>query len=126
MGENTALTLAILRAYEQVGDAGTLADVEKLANVRSLKIRRVGKMLVNRLMGARAINTMPRSEIPKVAAAAAECLRQSAERRASDTELLRPVEADHTAADTLLRPTAAQNASDPPDELLRPSEEALS
>ena len=128
-GENTALTLAILKAYEQVGDVTALSEVQKIADVRGMKIRRAARRLLYHGFGASTsrTNEIPNSEIPRVAAAAKECLpflRQSTERRQSDQELLRPADGNTTPSDILLRPAAPQASADPPNQLLRPTDDA--
>jgi hypothetical protein len=103
-GKNTALTLAILKAWEQVGDARAVEEVEKLAQGRG--------------RGGR---------IPKVVEAAQECLpflRQSAERQQIGSQLLRAADGNLTPADVLLRPAMPRASTEPPDQLLRPTDDA--
>lgn len=100
-GKNIDLILAILKAYEQVGDTGAIAEVEKLAAGR----------------GSSGNN-------PRVVAAAQECLpalRQSAERQQAGAQLLRASDAGPASPDTLLRPALPQASTDPADQLLRPT-----
>ncbi|MCW3053347.1 MAG: hypothetical protein JWN14_2517 [Chthonomonadales bacterium] len=104
-GKNTALTLAILKAWEQVGDTGAIAEVEKLAEGRG----RAGRL-------------------PKVVEAAKECLpflRQSAERQQVGSQLLRPADGNLTPSDVLLRAAMPHTSTDPADQLLRPTENTL-
>ena len=96
------LTLAILAAWEQVGDTGAIEDVEGLAAGQG--------------SGGR---------IPKIKAAAQECLPlllQSAGRQQNNTQLLRPVDGSIMPKDTLLRPALPQASPIPPDQLLRPTD----
>jgi hypothetical protein len=100
-GKNEALTLAILKAWEQVGDSDAIAEVEFLAEGRGM-------------LGWR----------PEVVAAARECLpflRQSVERRQSGLELLRAADGTVISSDILLRPVRPQHIStDSSEQLLRP------
>jgi hypothetical protein len=100
-GKNTELTLAILKAWEQVGDAGAVSEVEKLVEGRG--------------RGGR---------ISKVVEAAKDCLpflRQSAERQQIGSQLLRPSDGNLTPSDVLLRPAMPHTSTEPPGELLRPT-----
>ncbi|MCW3053348.1 MAG: hypothetical protein JWN14_2518 [Chthonomonadales bacterium] len=97
-GKDADLMLAILKSWEQVGDADAIADVQDLAE-------RGGE-------GTR---------LPKVVEAARECLpllRQSAERQQIGAQLLRPADVNLTPSDVLLRPTLP--SASPSDQLLRP------
>jgi hypothetical protein len=103
-GENTELTLAILKAWEQVGDVAAITVVDRLA-----KNQRRGR------------------QMPEVIVAAQECLRflrQSTERRQSDSELLRPAGADQTSSDVLLRPVGPHSSAESANQLLRPSDDS--
>ncbi len=104
-GKNIELTLAILKAWEQVGDTKAIEDVEKLAAGRG--------------QGGRN---------PNVVAAAQECLpflRQSAERQQIGSQLLRPSDGNLTPSDVLLRPSMPHASTEPPNQLLRPTEDAV-
>ena len=99
-GKNTELTLAILKAWEQVGDAKAIEEVDKLARGRG------GKN-------------------PQVVAAAQDCLpflRQSAERQQIGAQLLRPSDGNLTPSDVLLRPAMPHASTAPSEQLLRPTE----
>jgi hypothetical protein len=101
-GKDLALTMAILKAWEQVGDAGAIEQVQNLAEGRG--------------WGGRS---------RKVVALAKECLpalRQSAERQQIGSQLLRPADGNLTPSGVLLRPAQPHIASDPPDQLLRPTD----
>lgn len=103
-GKNIELILAILKAWEQVGDTSAISEVEKLAAGRG--------------HGGRN---------PKVVAAAEECLpflRQSAERQQVGAQLLRAADAGPVSPDTLLRPSMPHTSADPVDQLLRPTDSA--
>lgn len=98
--KDTALTLAILKAWEQVGDASAIGKVEKLAEGRGRGER-----------------------IPKVVEAAKDCLpalRQSAERQQIGSQLLRPSDGNLTPSDVLLRPAMPHAPTEPSNQLLRP------
>jgi hypothetical protein len=100
-GKNTDLTLAILKAWEQVGDFNAIPEVEKLAEGHGY--------------GGRYLT---------VITAARECLpylRQSAERQQFSAQLLRPSDGNTTPSDVLLRPATPHTAAEPSDELLRPT-----
>lgn len=59
--------------------------------------------------------------------AALECLpalRQSIENRHIGSQLLRPADGNRTPSEVLLRPAAPQASSDPPDQLLRSTNDA--
>jgi len=104
-GKNTALILAILKAWEQVGDIKAIEEVEKLAAGRG--------------HGGRN---------PKVVAAAQECLpflRQSAERQQIGSQLLRASDGNLTPSDILLRPAMPHASTEPADQLLRPTNDAV-
>ena len=99
---NFELSLAILKAWEQVGDANAIPDVQSLAEGRG--------------EGGR---------ITKVVQAAKECLptlRQSAERRQIGAQLLRPAQADPTPLHMLLRPAQPHASTEPSNQLLRSAE----
>ena len=100
-GKNTELTVAILKAWEQIGDERAIEEVEKLARGRG----RGGSS-------------------PTVVVAAQECLpflRQSAERQQIGSQLLRPSDGNLTPSDVLLRPATPHASTDPADQLLRPT-----
>jgi hypothetical protein len=104
-GKNTDLTLAILKAWEQLGDADAVPEVEKLAQGQG----RGGRNL-------------------KVMTAARECLpflRQSAERQQIGSQLLRPADGNLTPSDVLLRPAMPHVSTEPSGELLRPTDDAV-
>jgi hypothetical protein len=101
-GKNTELILAILKAWEQVGDSGAIAEVEKLAEGHG--------------QGEKSA---------RIREAAQECLpalRQSAERQHLGAQLLRASAAVQASPDTLLRPAMPHLSTDPPDQLLRPGD----
>jgi len=103
-GKNTELTLAILKAWEQVGDSKAIEEVEKLAHGRG----RGGRYAA-------------------VVAAAQECLpflRQSAERQQIGSQLLRAADGSVTPAGVLLRPAMPHAPTEPSEELLRPTTDA--
>jgi len=104
-GKNIELILAILKAWEQVGDTKAIEEVEKLAAGRG--------------HGGRN---------PKVVAAAQECLpflRQSAERLQVGSQLLRPSDGNLTPSDVLLRPSIPHAPTEPADQLLRPTNDTV-
>lgn len=104
-GKKPELMLAILKAWEQVGDAGAIEEVEKIAAGRG----RGG-------------------QIPRVVVAAQECLpflRQSAERQQIGAQLLRPSDGNLTPSDVLLRPSMPHASTEPADQLLRPTNDAV-
>ncbi len=101
-GKNIDLTLAILKAWEQIGDADAIPEVEKLAEGRGY--------------GGR---------VPKVSAAAHACLpylRQSAGRQQIGAQLLRPADTNALPSGTLLRPALPHTSSEPSAQLLRPTD----
>ncbi|MCW3051769.1 MAG: hypothetical protein JWN14_939 [Chthonomonadales bacterium] len=104
-GKNSALILAILKAWEQVGDTKAIEEVEKLATGRGYG-----------------------GHNPKIALAAQECLpylRQSAERQQIGSQLLRPSDGNLTPSDVLLRPAMPHASTEPADQLLRPTNDAV-
>ena len=104
-GKNIELILAILKAWEQVGDTKAIEEVEKLAAGRGYGGRN-----------------------PKVVAAAQECLpflRQSAERQQVSAQLLRASDGNLTPSDVLLRPAMPRASTEPADQLLRPTNDAV-
>ncbi len=103
-GKDLELTMAILKAWEQVGDAGAIEQVQYLTEGRG--------------WGGRS---------RKVVALAKECLpalRQSAERQQVGSQLLRPADGNLTPSGVLLRPAQPHVATDPLDQLLRPTDAA--
>jgi len=99
---DTNLTLAILTAWEQVGDSEAIEHVERLA----AGLGRGG-------------------HDPRIVAAAQECLPfllQSAGHQQNHTQLLRPVNGSMTPTVTLLRPAPPQASPIPPEQLLRPTD----
>lgn len=101
-GRNVSLKLAILKAWEQVGDREAIPEVERLIHAP----------------GEDAATTL-------VATAARECLpflQQSFERRQEGEQLLRASDAGSAAPKTLLRPITQQITTEPPDQLLRPTD----
>jgi hypothetical protein len=141
-GGNTELTLAILKAWEQVGDADAISAVQQLAEGRTPDRRAEEKSFVevqerdNRelvvktakrlsvfLVGARRPEILE-ADRPKIVAAAQECLpalRQSVENRQIGSQLLRPADGNLTPSDVLLRPTIPHVSTEPSGELLRPT-----
>ena len=98
------LILAILKAWEQVGDADAIETVEHLSYGR-----------------------LPAGGYRQVVAAARECLpflRQSAERQQVGAGLLRPVDGGAAPSQVLLRPAQPHTSADPSDQLLRSSDSA--
>jgi hypothetical protein len=124
--DNTDLTLAILKAYTRVGDATAVVEVQKLANIRGLKFRIASKRIMDHLLGVRKNDgDLPKSEMPRIAAAAEECLpflRQSTEQRRIEQELLRAADGAAVSPDILLRSAAPSVSATPSDELLRPDD----
>jgi hypothetical protein len=103
-GRNKELMLAILKAWEQVGDSTAISDVQNLAEGRGAGGRH-----------------------PEIVRAAQECLpalRQSAGRVQIGSQLLRPSDGNMTPSGVLLRPAQPHTASDPPNQLLRPTDAA--
>jgi len=101
-GKNIELTMAILKAWEQVGDADAIPEVENLAEGR-------GK-------GGRF------SKVVEAAKACLPFLRQSAERQRIGAQLLRPANGNLTPTDTLLRPALPHTSTEPSEQLLRPTD----
>ena len=101
---NPSLTLAILKAWEQVGDSAAIADVESIAEGRG-----------------------EGGQFPKVVRAAKDCLpflRQSAERVQAASQLLRPANDSSVPSDNLLRPVLPHTSPEPSEQLLRPTDAA--
>ncbi|MCW3051768.1 MAG: hypothetical protein JWN14_938 [Chthonomonadales bacterium] len=99
------LILAVLKAWEQVGDASAIPDVQNLAEGRG-----------------------EAGQLPKVVRAAKECLpflRQSAERQGIGAQLLRASDGGLTPTDALLRPIQAHSPTESPEQLLRPNSDAV-
>lgn len=141
---NTALTLAILKAWEQVGDTFALTTVERLAEGhRADREIAPGNPLANRKDRSERIQRLAaiwdrfccfwigrRADIveadrPQIVAAAQECLpilRQSVENRSVSSQLLRAADAVAPAADSLLRAALPQSSSAPAEQLLRPTD----
>jgi hypothetical protein len=104
-GREVGLILAILKAWEQVGDSKAIPDVQYLAEGRG-----EGRWY------------------PSVRRAAKECLpalKQSAERQQIGSQLLRASEGDLTSGDALLRPVQAHSPTESPEQLLRPNSDAV-
>lgn len=101
-GKRRDLCLAILGAYEQIGDAKSIEVVERLASARP------GKR-VDEEVRRRAAEVLP-------------ALRERAELVRAAQTLLRPAEAG--GSDTLLRPAGGPPQT-PDDRLLRPVAEAV-
>lgn len=94
------LAMAILDAYEQVGDPDSVAVVERLA---SGEIRKATSAVVNRAAGV-----LPAMRVRAEAVRAAQTLLRPVEEVGADV-LLRPVEAGPTApVETLVRPVDAE------------------
>ena len=103
-GVHDDMRVAILKAWEQVGDAAAIPFVETVARGESA--------------GGR---------IPAVAAAARECLPflvQSTQRRQIGSQLLRPADVNGPSPEVLLRPSMPHASVEPPDQLLRPTNDA--
>lgn len=101
-GLNETFTLAILKAYEQTGDASALPFVDKLAR------------------GEAGTGKTKQTPSPRIIEAAQECrefLQIRVERQRASQTLLRGASATDAAPDTLLRP--AQQTTTDPDQLLR-------
>jgi hypothetical protein len=99
--KNTPLVLAILKAYEQVGDEKALPCVEKLAEGEG----RTGK---EERVQAAAIGCLP-------------ALRTRIEQQRASQTLLRASDAVATPPEVLLRPAQAGGSDAPPEQLLRAS-----
>lgn len=100
--QDIELILAVLKAWEQVGDAGAIPDVQNLAEGRG----EVG-------------------QLPNVVRAAKECLPfllQSTQRQQVGSQLLRPANANLTPTDVLLRPVQPHASTDSSEQLLRPTD----
>jgi hypothetical protein len=97
--EKNRLVLAILKAYEQVGDGSALPFVERLASGRSAGVSR---------------------EVREAAQACLPFLQERAERERASRELLRAASASDTPSDVLLRPAGGTIEADP-QQLLRAS-----
>ncbi len=147
-GSNVALTLAILKAWEQVGDTAAIPAVQNLAD-RAEGISHVNPFLnpappsvtperegwrsrtakawqqfLDLLLGKK-IEDIPEANILQLAKAAQECLpvlQQSLERRHIRSQLLRPAQEQQPPSDILLRPATPQASTDPPQQLLRPTD----
>lgn len=139
-GGNTGLTLAILKAWEQVGDADALPIVERLAEGRRMdqrilptKTDRQNRMpssqkqhimdrLLVLLIGAPSapISEADRPAIMTAAQACLAALRLNRERRQLGAQLLRPSSGDNSQAEVLLRPLSAASTPAPAEQLLRP------
>lgn len=100
-GKNTQLVLAILKAYEQVGDEKALPFVEKLAEGEG----RSGK---DARVQAEAIECLPH-------------LKARIEQQRASQTLLRASDAIATPPEVLLRPAEATVSDTPPEQLLRAS-----
>lgn len=100
-GKNTQLVLAILKAYEQVGDEKALPCVEKLAEGEG----RSGK---DERVQAEAIECLPH-------------LKARIEQQRASQTLLRASDAIATPPEVLLRPAEATVSDTPPEQLLRAS-----
>ncbi|MCW3095243.1 MAG: hypothetical protein JWL77_861 [Chthonomonadaceae bacterium] len=101
-GDQSELILAILKAWEQVGDPKAIPAVRSLAEGR-------GEC----------------GQIPEVVQAAKECLpflQQSLEQRQNDTQLLRSADGNRAPAESLLRPATSQVSAEPANQLLRPTD----
>lgn len=99
-GRHTDLVLAILQAYEQIGDSAALPVVESLAEGKG-----------------------PASKEPRIREAAERCLpalRILAQKEQEKQRLLRPAEAQGNASDRLLRPAQGSTTGDS-QTLVRPS-----
>jgi hypothetical protein len=97
--ENNRLIIAILKAYEQVGDESALPFVERLAKGEKAGVNR---------------------EVREAAQACLPFLQERAERERASSELLRAASASDTPSDVLLRPAAGALEADP-QQLLRAS-----
>ncbi len=100
-GKDAELTIAILKAWEQVGDESAISPVKRLTEG----------------IGRGARNSM-------VVAAAQECLPflfQSASRQQVGSQLLRAADEIIAPFDDLLRPAMPRPSSDPTEQLLRPT-----
>jgi len=139
-GGNTELTLAILKAWEQIGDADAIPEVQRLAEGRDLnaslaetdraetqrQVKRklwakTAKRLTTILIGERRPG-IANADRPRLIAAAQECLpvlRQSVENRQIGAQLLRPADSHRISSDVLLRPSTTHVSTDPPEQLLR-------
>jgi hypothetical protein len=96
---SAALILAILKAWEQVGDAAAISEVQYLAEGHG-----------------------EGGQIPEVVKAAKACLvalRESVYRRQTSSQLLRPADANLTPTDILLRPATPHASTELADQLLR-------
>jgi hypothetical protein len=101
MGKRADVTLAILKAFEQVGDSKLLPNVEKLARGEG--------------------HTAKETQVRKEAQHCLEFLQARAEQERQRQTLLRPAMAGETAPEELLRPAAGGLATDP-ELLLRAAE----
>jgi hypothetical protein len=102
---SAALILAILKAWEQVGDADAIPEVQNLAEGHG-----------------------EGGQISEVVRAAKECLavlRESVDRQQTSSQLLRPADANLTPTDILLRPATPHASTESPEQLLRPMEKRL-
>lgn len=103
-GRNPELILAVLKAWEQVGDADAIDNVRALASGR-----------------------MEGGQYQRIVAAASECLpflRQNTERQQVGAHLLRPVAVSLTPSNDLLRPAPPDGLTAPTNQLLRPTDSA--
>ena len=123
-GKNNELIIAILRAYEQVGDETALPVVEALArktsdNAYSEQTAGPREASLNALLGPKA-STSYTTNIAEAAQACLPALRLRVEQQRASQTLLRGSSAMEVAPDTLLR--AAQATADAqPEQLLRPA-----
>ncbi|MCW3095244.1 MAG: hypothetical protein JWL77_862 [Chthonomonadaceae bacterium] len=144
-GGNTALTLAILKAWEQVGDADALPEVQRLAEGRDLNAplkekkggetqrqvartltAKTAKRLLTLLLGEERPGIAPEDR-PVLVAAARECLpllRQSVNNRQIGSQLLRPSGSSVTSSDVLLRSVEPHASAEPVNQLLLPSDDS--
>jgi hypothetical protein len=102
-GSDTELILAILKAWEQVGDAAAIPVVQELSAANPESKQR-----------------------SKISEAARECLPfllQSTERQQVGSQLLRPFDPNQTPRNVLLRPSLPQKSLEPPDQLLRSTDD---
>ncbi len=123
-GRNEDLIIAILRAYEQVGDETALPCVESLANetpdtLSSAQDSRMSESIITGLLGAK-LKAAPSAHITAAAQSCLSYLRVRVEQQRASQTLLRGASANAVAPNTLLRPAQASEATHP-EQLLRPA-----
>ncbi len=119
---NETLIVAILRAYEQVGDAAALPYVESRARevppvAPAPQTVGTSERIIQGLLGTK-IKASPSAQITQAAQACLPYLHERVESQRASQTLLRGASANEVAPDTLLRATQA-HTDNAPEQLLR-------